>query len=130
MNESPSLFELMGGEKGILALITRFYDLMETAPEAKDVRALHPKNLKQSREKFFLFLVGWTGGPQTYIETRGHPALRRRHQPFAIGPRERDQWYWCMNKALEESDFPPQVVAYLKNHFNEATEFLRNRAES
>jgi len=127
MDETRSLYELMGEEKGILALITRFYDLMDTAPEAKDVRAVHPKSLKQSREKFFLFLVGWTGGPQTYIETRGHPALRRRHQPFAIGPVERDQWYWCMHKALDESEFPPGVIAYLKNHFKDATEFLRNR---
>ena len=119
----------MGEEAGIKKLITRFYDLMETAPEAKDVLAVHPKNLKQSREKFFLFLVGWTGGPQTYIETRGHPALKRRHQPFAIGPKERDQWFWCMDKALDESGYDVEVVAYLKNHFKDATEFLRNRNE-
>jgi hemoglobin len=129
MNETQSLYDQMGGEKGILALITRFYDLMETAPEAKDVRAVHPKSLKQSREKFYLFLVGWTGGPQTYIETRGHPALKMRHRPFPIGPKERDQWFWCMDKALDESGYHPEVVAYLKNHFKDATEFLRNREE-
>ena len=129
MDETKSLYELMGQEKGILALITRFYDLMETAPEAKDVLAVHPKSLKQSREKFYLFLVGWTGGPQTYIETRGHPALKRRHQPFAIGPKERDQWFWCMDKALDESGYDAEVVAYLKNHFKDATEFLRNREQ-
>lgn len=127
MDESKSLYELMGEEAGIKKLVARFYDLMETAPEAKDVRALHPKNLKHSREKFFLFLMGWAGGPQTYIETRGHPALRMRHRPFAIGPKERDQWYWCMEKALDESDYDPEVIAYLKNHFKDATEFLRNR---
>ncbi|MBL8100411.1 MAG: group II truncated hemoglobin [Anaerolineales bacterium] len=129
MDETKSLYELMGEEAGIKKLITRFYDLMETAPEAKDVLAVHPKNLKQSREKFYLFLVGWTGGPQTYIETRGHPALKRRHQPFAIGPKERDQWYWCMDKALDESGYDPEVIVYLKNHFKDATEFLRNRTE-
>jgi hemoglobin len=129
MDETKSLYELMGEEAGIRKLITRFYDLMETAPEAKDVLAVHPKNLKQSREKFFLFLMGWAGGPQTYIETRGHPALKRRHQPFAIGPKERDQWYWCMDKALDESGYDPEVIAYLKNHFKDATEFLRNRNE-
>lgn len=127
MDETIPLYELMGEEAGIRKLITRFYDLMETAPEAKDTLAVHPKNLKQSREKFALFLIGWSGGPQTYIETRGHPALKRRHQPFAIGPKERDGWFWCMNKALEESGYDAEVVAYLKNHFKEATEFLRNR---
>lgn len=127
MDETKSLYELMGEERGIHALITRFYDFMETAPEAKDVRALHPKNLKQSREKFFLFLMGWAGGPQIYIETRGHPALKMRHRPFAIGPKERDQWYWCMEKALDESGYAPEVIAYLKNHFKDATEFLRNK---
>lgn len=127
MDETKSLYELMGEEAGIRALITRFYDLMETAPEAKETLAVHPKNLKQAREKFSLFLIGWTGGPQTYIETRGHPALRRRHQPFAIGAKERDGWFWCMNKALEESGYDAEVVDYLKNHFKDATEFLRNR---
>ena len=124
-----SLYELMGGETGVKSLVERFYDIIDSAPEAAQLRAIHPKSLKQSREKFFMFLSGWSGGPQLYIEKHGHPRLRMRHAPFAIGLVERDQWVWCMHKALDESSLDPRVVDYLKSHFTDAAEFLRNRAE-
>ncbi len=122
-----SLYELLGGETGVRKLVDRFYDLMDSAPEAAEIRAIHPKSLKQSREKLFLFLSGWSGGPQTYIETRGHPALRMRHAPFSIGKTESSQWEWCMHKALDEMEIHEQVREYLKGHFSDATKFLRNR---
>ena len=81
----PTLYELIGGETELRSLVTRFYDLMEASPEAAQIRAIHPKNLRGSREKFFMFLSGWTGGPQLYVEKIGHPALRMRHSPFSIG---------------------------------------------
>ncbi|HND47437.1 MAG TPA: group II truncated hemoglobin, partial [Anaerolineales bacterium] len=96
-----SLYELLGGEEGVRTLVDRFYDLMDSSPEAKDVRALHAKSLKQAREKLFMFLSGWSGGPPLYIEKFGHPRLRMRHMPFVIGTRERDQWLWCMNHAVD-----------------------------
>jgi hemoglobin len=122
----PTLYELLGGEHGVRQLVDRFYDLMETAPEAAELRALHPKNLKPSRDKLFMFLSGWSGGPQLYLEARGHPRLRMRHMPFAIGPAVRDQWVWCMHKSLDELNTQPQVRDYLKAHFVDAAEFLRN----
>lgn len=122
----PTLYELLGSENGVRQLVDRFYDLMDSAPEAAELRALHPKNLKPSREKLFMFLSGWSGGPQLYLEARGHPRLRMRHMPFVIGPAERDQWVWCMHKALDELDTQPQVRDYLKAHFVDAAEFLRN----
>ncbi|HXD10032.1 MAG TPA: group II truncated hemoglobin [Anaerolineales bacterium] len=125
-----SLYELMGGETGIRALVERFYDLIDSAPEAAQLRALHPKSLQQSREKFFMFLSGWTGGPALYIEKYGHPRLRMRHMPFSIGRLERDQWIWCMHKALDESQLDPKVVEYLKKNLAESADFLRNRAEN
>lgn len=125
----PSLYELLGGEKGVRSLVDRFYDLMDSAPEAQNIRSLHAKSLKQSREKLFMFLSGWSGGPQLYIQQFGHPRLRMRHMPFSIGAVEREEWLWCMNKALDESELDPRVVEYLKNHFAQATDFLRNRAE-
>jgi hemoglobin len=124
-----SLYEMIGGESNLRALVDRFYDIIDSAPEAKQLRAIHPKSLKQSREKFFMFLTGWSGGPQLYIEKYGHPRLRMRHAPFAIGTVERDQWIWCMHKALDESNLDPRVVEYLKAHFTDSAEFLRNRAE-
>ena len=128
-NPQLSLYELIGGETGLRALVERFYDLIDTAPEAAQIRALHPKSLKQSREKFFMFLSGWSGGPSLYIEKYGHPRLRMRHMPFSIGAVERDQWIWCMNKALDESQFDPRAVEYLRKHLAESADFLRNRSE-
>ncbi|NWF62960.1 MAG: group II truncated hemoglobin [Chloroflexi bacterium] len=127
MPETQSLYELLGGETGVRALVDRFYDLMDSSPEARDIRALHAASLKQSREKLFMFLSGWSGGPPLYIEKFGHPRLRMRHMLFTIGERERDQWLWCMNKALEEADFSPAVVAHLKARFSEIADFMRNQ---
>jgi hemoglobin len=125
----PSLYEMLGGEAGLRSLVNRFYDLVDSAPEARNIRSLHAKSLDHSREKLFLFLSGWAGGPQLYIQRFGHPRLRIRHMPFAIGTVERDEWLWCMNKALDEGQLDPRVVEYLKNHFAEAANFLRNQVE-
>ena len=124
-----SLYEVLGGETGLRALVNRFYDLIDSSPEAAKIRAFHAKSLNQSREKLFMFLSGWSGGPQLYIQRFGHPRLRMRHMPFAIGTVERDQWLWCMNKALDESGFDPQVVEYLKARFAETADFMRNQIE-
>lgn len=123
-----SLYEMMGGEIGLRSLVDRFYDLMDSSPEAQPIRAFHAKSLKQSREKLFMFLSGWAGGPQIYVERFGHPRLRMRHMPFPIGPAERDQWLWCMNKALEESQLDPRVVEYLKGRFAEVADFMMNQS--
>jgi hemoglobin len=128
-NPEPSLYELIGGEVDLRALVDRFYDLMDSSPEAAQVRAIHPESLKQSREKLFMFLSGWSGGPPLYVQTHGHPRLRQRHMPFPIGKAERDQWLWCMDKALEESQFHPQVIEYLKKRFEEIANSMQNRVD-
>ena len=124
--QNQSLFELLGGETGVRALVDRFYDLMDSTSEAKNIRALHAASLKQSREKLFMFLCGWSGGPPLYIEKFGHPRLRQRHMPFAIGERERDQWLWCMERAIDAGGFHPSVVEHLKKRFAEVADFMRN----
>src|SRR5262245_15787359 len=129
LENQKTLYELMGGEAGLRMLVDRFYDLLDSSPEAVQLRALHPKSLKQSREKFFMFLTGWSGGPQLYVEKYGHPRLRMRHMPFSIGTVERDQWLWCMNKALDEMQMDAAVVDYLKARFTETADFLRNKRE-
>lgn len=126
--ETP-LYELLGGEKGLRSLVDRFYDIMDSSPEAARIRAFHAKSLKQSREKLFMFLSGWSGGPQLYVQKYGHPRLRMRHMPFAIGSVERDQWLWCMHKALDESHLDPRVVEFLKTRFAEVADFMRNQME-
>jgi len=130
MDESnTSLYELIGSEAGLKSLVNRFYDLMDSAPEAKRVRAIHPGELTQSREKLFMFLTGWSGGPALYIEKYGHPRLRMRHMPFPIGKVERDEWLWCMNKALDESQLDAKVVEYLKGRFTEIANSMQNRVD-
>ena len=83
MSEAP--YEILGGADGLRALVDRFYDLMDELQEAETIRALHAPDLTEAREKLFLFLSGWTGGPSLYIEKYGHPRLRARHLPFPIG---------------------------------------------
>jgi hemoglobin len=125
----PTLYEMLGGEAGLRSLVDRFYDLMDSSSEAATIRSFHPKSLQRSREKLFMFLSGWSGGPQLYVERFGHPRLRLRHMPFAIGTVERDQWLWCMNKALDESSLDSHVAESLKARFAEVADFMRNQEE-
>lgn len=129
MADAPTHYEALGGETGIRAIVDRFYDLMDTAPEAVHVRALHATSLKVSREKLRLFLTGWTGGPQLYVEQYGHPMLRQRHFPFAIGAVERDEWLWCMNRALEEHEMDADLRRYLQQRLHALAEHMRNKPE-
>ncbi len=124
-----SHYEMIGGETGLRTLVNRFYNVMDTFPEAAKIRSFHAKSLNESREKLFMFLSGWSGGPQLYVKRFGHPRLRMRHMPFSIGSAERDQWLSCMNKALDESQLDPRVVEYLKLHFAETADFMRNQIE-
>lgn len=97
-----TLYERLG-EETIRTLVDRFYGIMDTDPYAADIRRLHPADLSHSKEKLFMFLVGRFGGPPWYVHAHGHPRLRARHRPFPIGDRERDQWMFCMTKAVEEN---------------------------
>jgi hemoglobin len=125
----PTPYELIGGESAVRRLVDRFYDIMDSAPEAATIRALHAKSLKASREKLFLFFSGWMGGPQLYVERFGHPRLRMRHFPFSIGARERDEWLWCMGQALAEQEMPDYVRAHLLQRLQQLADHMRNREE-
>ena len=87
---APGPFEQLGGEAGVRRLVDRFYDLMELEPAFAALRALHPSTLDGSRDKLYWYLSGWLGGPSLYIERFGHPRLRARHLPYAIGTAERE----------------------------------------
>ena len=125
----PTPYEQLGGEAGVRRLVDRFYDLMDSAPEAATIRKLHATNLKISREKLFLFFTGWTGGPPLYVEKFGHPQLRMRHFPFSIGTRERDEWLWCMDRALEEHPMPDALRAHLRQRLHQLADHMRNRPD-
>ena len=127
-SEPTTLFAVLGGEAGIRRLVDRFYDVMDAAPEGAGIRALHPADLDDAREKLWLFLVGWSGGPPLYVERFGHPMLRARHLPFPIGAAERDAWLWCMDRALDEEDLPEEVSSALRDRFRAMADHMRNKA--
>jgi len=123
---TPSHYDLLGGDAGVRALVDRFYDLMDTAPEAAGIRALHAASLKVSREKLHKFLCGWTGGPQLYVEQYGHPRLRMRHMQFRIGVAERNWWMDTMRTALEDAAIPEPERTEMARYFEHAATFLIN----
>ncbi len=123
----PAPYELLGGDSGVRRLVDRFYALMDEVPEYHGIRKLHPQDLLGSREKLHLFLSGWLGGPPLYVEKYGHPMLRARHLPFAIGSAERDAWLACMLQAMEDTGVAePLRDALLKAFFGTA-DWMRNR---
>jgi len=123
-------YQRIGGDAAIRTLVDRFYDLMDELPEAYAARKIHPADLTESRNKFFDYLSGWLGGPQRYVEKHGHPMLRRRHFPYAIGPAERDQWLLCMRLALEETVADEALRTALFTQFRQLGEHMRNRPET
>ena len=126
-----SLYDLLGGEpeakNQIREIVEAFYDVMDSDEKAKTIRQMHPKDLTSSREKLFMFLTGWTGGPQLYIERYGHPFLRRRHLPFKIGEEERDQWIYCMTKGMLNLKMDEKKIKALLNALYPIADFMRNQ---
>jgi hemoglobin len=120
-------YERIGGEAVVRRLVDRFYDLMDEDPDYYGVRKLHPADLSSSREKLFMFLSGWMGGPQLFVEKFGHPMLRRRHMPFAIDTNERDQWMSCMNRAMEDIGLEEKLRMELTQAFWKTADFMRNQ---
>jgi hemoglobin len=125
----PTPYEQLGGDAGVRKLVERFYDLVDSAPEAATIRALHARSLKAAREKLYLYLTTWTGGPPVYTDRYGHPRLRMRHFPFRIGTRERDEWLWCMDRALNEQEMPADMREYLRERLHQLADHMRNQAE-
>jgi hemoglobin len=107
--EQPTLYAAIGGDAGVRRLVRRFYELMDSLPEAKACRDIHPPRLEASEQKLYEHLSGWLGGPQLYVAKYGHPMLRRRHLVAPIGPAERDGWLVCFARALEETIEDPAV---------------------
>ncbi|WP_223871533.1 group II truncated hemoglobin [Candidatus Dactylopiibacterium carminicum] len=102
MSPEPTPYDALGGEAAMRALVDRFYELMDELPEAQPARRLHPQDLGEVRQKLFEYFSGWLGGPPLFETKYGHPRMRARHMPFAIGSAERDAWLLCMKQAFEE----------------------------
>jgi hemoglobin len=119
----------IGGEAAVRTLVRRFYELMDSQPETYAIRKLHPADLRSSEEKLFMYLSGWLGGPQLFAEKFGHPRLRARHLPFAIGSAERDQWMHCMRQALQEVIADAELRSRLERALAELADHMRNQQE-
>lgn len=124
---TETAYALLGGAEAVQALVTRFYDLMDLEPAYRHLRGLHGSTLDGAREKLFLFLSGWLGGPDLYVERHGHPRLRARHLPFPIGTRERDDWLACMRQAMDELNVAPALRARMEQAFVKTADWMRNQ---
>ena len=125
-----SVYERLGGAEGVAMLVARFYRLMDELPEAYRVRRMHPESLAGSADSLFKFLSGWFGGPPLYVAERGHPRLRMRHLPYAIGRVERDEWLLCMRQALAEQVHDGALRALVDRAFTEMADHMVNTVAS
>ncbi|TDR79830.1 group II truncated hemoglobin [Paludibacterium purpuratum] len=120
-------YQMLGGEGVVRWLTDRFYDIMDSDPAAAPLRAMHPADLAGSRQKLFMFLSGWLGGPSLFVEAFGHPRLRMRHMPFAVDEAARDQWMSCMRQAVDELICEDWLKARLLAAFYDTADFMRNQ---
>lgn len=120
-------YRLLGGEPAVRQLVAHFYDAMDRRSDAMFIRALHPADLGQARERLFQFLSGWLGGPPLYAERHGPPRLRRAHAAFAIDAAARDAWMACMDQALGAVVRDPGLRDELRAAFMKVATALVNR---
>ena len=123
-----NVYEAAGGEPVFRELVKRFYAKVETDPV---LRPIYPEaDLAGATERLTLFLIQYWGGPNTYSERRGHPRLRMRHQPFVIGPRERDAWLAHMSAAVVSLELPEGVRKAFLDYFETASTAMINSGGS
>lgn len=120
-----SVYDLVGGEATFRLLVERFYAGVANDPL---LRPIYPEaDLSGATERLALFLIQYWGGPSTYTERRGHPRLRMRHHPFAIGQAERDAWLAHMTEAVESLELAPAVRKALLDYFEAASRAMINQ---
>ncbi len=117
---------MIGGQAAADRLVDLFYDRMDTLPEARAIRAMHPADLTGIRIVLKKYLAEWLGGSKTYSEERGHPRLRQRHLPFPIGIAERDAWVLCMSGSLEEVVVDRELRERLAQQLFRLADWMRN----
>ena len=121
------IYSMIGAE-GFARLVAAFY---RQVPQDNLLGPMYPaRDLPGAEQRLRDFLIGRFGGPQTYIEQRGHPRLRARHSPFAINQTVRDRWMRLMENALGEASLPSKAEEVLRKFFNEMSTFMINQSES
>jgi hemoglobin len=125
LQPGPTLYDLVGGEEPFRRLVARFYAGVAADPV---LRPLYPEeDLGPAEERLRMFLVQYWGGPRTYSERRGHPRLRMRHAPFAIGEAERDAWLRHMREAVDSLELPAEQAGTLWRYLEMAAHSMQNR---
>jgi hemoglobin len=123
----PTPYQRIGGKKRLGQIVEDFYGIMESDPRARECQLTHTGlDQRASAEKLLFFLSGWLGGPQLYAEKYGHPRLRMRHFPFAIGEKEAEQWLFCMDLALQKNQVAEPQRTELMTAFKHLTELIKN----
>jgi hemoglobin len=121
---TATMYERVGGPDWFVALVDRFYDAVAEDPV---LRPLYPADLGPARRHLALFLIQYWGGPEDYNRERGHPRLRMRHQPFAIGDAERLAWFRHMRAAVREGGLTPEDEEEILDYFARTASSLMNR---
>ena len=119
-------YELLGGETGVRQLADEFYQVMTQRLEASNIRKMHSADLSPIKEKLFMFLSGWMGGPDLYLQKHGTICLSSPHAAYNIGSDERDQWLACMDQALLNIEASEQVRKMLKDPMFQLADVMRN----
>jgi len=123
--EQTTPYDEIGGDAVVRELVERFYDRIDAS--APGLRAMLPRDDTGSRQQLYEFLSGWMGGPDLYSAKRGHPRLRMRHTPFAIGAEEVEEWLRCMGEALDEMAVTGSLRRFLDERFAHSANWMRNR---
>ena len=112
--QTGTMYDWIGGEEGLRALVTRFYEIIDSDPRGATVRAMHKEDLSQVRESLFGWLSGWLGGPPLFIQKNGSPCINAAHKPFHIDEAARDQWLDCMHQAMIDVGIEEKYQEMLK----------------
>jgi hemoglobin len=123
-------YEAAGGHEGVSRLVDAFYDVMDSVPEARVIRAMHDADLALSREKLKVFLSAWLGGPNEYRGRFGPISIPGVHAHLAIGAAERDAWLYCMQRAVEEQPWRDDFKAYFMRVIAVPAERVRVASEA
>ena len=133
-DENATVWDRLGGTDGgapeaFASLVDAFYEGVLEHPLLAPMYPSDADGLAEARENLALFLIQYFGGPAVYAMKRGHPRLRMRHAPYAIGSAERDAWLECMDKALGAVPHLASVEPTLRGYFLHTAHFLQNRAD-
>jgi hemoglobin len=122
--DTDAIYEAIGGAETFWRIVDNFYNAVY---EDKPLYAIYPQDLVENKRTLALFLIQYFGGPRDYSDERGHPRLRMRHAPFAIGQAERDGWMRHMTDAVKAENLSPEIEKAMLEYFDRTATFMMNR---